>query len=148
MAVEAGEVQEVRGVGVHFYAGDGLVEGGVGGGVDFLRRGFGEVEEAEGGVVGGGVEMGRVVGGELKGGYCAGVEVEGVDGRVWAVVFFLFFFVFVSFRFDGFVFYRGGGLRGVEETEVAHFVAGEDKRLVGDGVKAQGVDSFGGDFNP
>ena len=66
---------------VDFDAGEGFVDVGGGWGVDFGAGGGGEVEEAEAGVVGGGVEVGGVEGGELETGDCAGVQVEG--GDVW-----------------------------------------------------------------
>ena len=129
-AVETGEVEKVRCAGVHFDAGKGFVQGRVGGRVDFGGGGFGEVEQAQGGVVGGCVKVGGVCGGELEGGDCASVEVE--RGDVWfrAVVFV----VVLGFFFLDWL--AAGGLRAIEDTEVAEFVAGEDEGFFADGVEA------------
>lgn len=85
-AVEAGEVDDVGGEGVDFDAGKGFVGGRVGGAVDFGGGGGGEVEEADGRVIGAGVEVGGVEGGELEGGDGAGVQVKGGDGGSEEVV--------------------------------------------------------------
>ena len=59
--------------------------------------------------------MRGVVGRELERGDCAGVQVEG--GDVWGRGVVV---VVVVFRFDG-------GLRAVEDTKVAEFVAGKEE---------------------
>lgn len=145
VAVEAGEVQGVGGNGVDFDAGERGVGGGGGGGVDAGAGREGEVQEAEAGVVGGGVEVGGGEGGELQAGDCAGVQVEG--GDVGFGVFFVAGVLVVRLRFDFFGLERRVGLGGVEDAEIAELVAGEEEGFVDGGVEAEGVDSFGGDFD-
>ena len=51
VAVEAAEVEDMGGLGIDFEAGDGFVKVGIGRGVDLGGLRFGEIEEAEGGIV-------------------------------------------------------------------------------------------------
>ena len=119
-AVQAGEVEDMRRRRVDLDAGKGLVGFGVGGPIDFRGGGFGEVEEAKGGVVRGGVEVRGVEGGELESCDGAGVEVEGGDGWGGEViivelgVFRVEIFCFYRFRLRSWI----GGLRGVKDPEV------------------------------
>ena len=105
-AVEPGEVEDVRVCAGDFDAGEGFVEGGVGGGVNFDGAAGGQVEFAYGGVVGGRVEVVGRGGAELEGADCAGMKFEAGDGgfRVGVGVV-----VVVAFGFEG-----CGGLGAVE----------------------------------
>lgn len=94
--------------------------------------------------------MGGVERGELEGGDGAGVQVEGCDGGSWGVGIKVG--VYVVFCFFWFYGGRGvggrRGLGGVEDSEVAEFVAGEDEGFFGGGVEGEGIDTLGDDFNP
>ncbi len=142
-AVEAREVEGVRVRAGDFDAGEGFVEVWGGRGVDLDGAAGGQIEFADGGVVGGGVEVVGVGWAEVEGADRAGVQLEACDGgfRVGVVG------VGVGvFGLDGFGFGGGCGLGGVEDAEVAHLVAGEDQGFVGGWVEAEGVDALGGDF--
>lgn len=141
-AIEAREVEGVRVRAGDFHAGEGLVEVRGGGGVDLDGAAGGEVQFSDGGVVRGCVEVVRVCWAELESTDRARVQLEACDGwfRV-GVVGIVGVFDLDVFGLDG-----GCGLRGVEDAEVTHFVAGEYEGFVCGGVEAERVDALGGDF--
>ena len=88
--------------------------------------------------------MGGGEGRELEGGDGACVQVEGCYGGSWQVVFEVRVEIF---GFDGGGLGRGiAGLGGIENAEVAKFVAGEDEGFVGRRVESEGVDALRGYF--
>lgn len=123
-AVQAGKVEGVGVRGGEFDAGEGLVVVRGGRGVDFDGPAGGEVELADAGVVGGGVEVCAVCGAEVEGADGAGVELEACDG--WVGVGVGVGVGVFGLEVRG----CGRGLRAVEDAEVAQFVACEDQRLV------------------